>query len=399
MHNESTLTAYDRLLEIVRLLLEPADARGVAQNIASAICEATGYERAVIATIEPSTGQIVGRAGHGVAPAHVAQIREYPDEVPVFREVAASHHPVVIPRDEIRGAIPPKYAELFSVEGTLVASPLRSERLGLMGVIFTDCAGRVFQPSSVEQKLLEHFSNLAALAFQNSMLLERSQELTRILERQRIGTDLHDGVTQKLFTAQLLLQELREDTNLPDTALDTIGRLAGRLSEAGSQLRRALFELSRTGDDSPEADAPLNRWIRHHLDEFVQESGISADIELRGAGREPAGRSREVLLRTVREGLANVAKHANATQVLVVVRSGLTWITVEVHDDGDGDELDVRAGLNRTSGMSFGLLSLAQDADRLGGRLWISSAPRLGGLSLSVSVPTSGPLGDSGIVY
>lgn len=397
-HNESTLTAYDRLLEIVRLLLEPADARGVAQNVASAICEATGYERAVITTIEPSTGQIVGRAGHGVDLADVAQVREHPDDIPVFEQVAASDCPVVIPRDEIRRAIPPKYADLFSVRGTLVASPLRSERLGLMGVIFTDCAGGVFQPSSVEQKLLEHFSNLAALIFQNSILLEKSQELTRILERQRIGTDLHDGVTQKLFTAQLLLQELREDTSLPDNALDTVGMLATRLSEAGSQLRQALLELTRTGDDSPEAAAPLHHWIRHHLDEFVQESGISVDIEPRGSGREPTGRSREVLLRTLREGLANVAKHANATEVLVVVRSGLTWITVEVHDDGDGDELNVRAVLNRRDGLSFGLLSLAKDAERLGGRLWISSAPQLGGLALSVSVPVSGALHDTGIL-
>lgn len=387
--NKTTPTGCDRLLEIARLLLEPADARGVAQNIASAICEATGYERSLIATIEPKTGQFFGRAGHGVDPADIAQIHAFPDGARIFQKMATDGEPLVITHEDIRRVIPIQYAELFSLAGTLVASPLRSERLGLMGAIFTDRGGRAFTPTPADKRLLTEFSDLAALAFQNSILLERSQELTRLLERQRIGTDLHDGVTQKLFTAQLMLQELRDETELPNRALSIVEQIVHRLSEAGSQLRQALFELSRTDNNSPESDAPLTRWITHHLDDFVRDSGVSVDIETPGAGREPVGRSREVLLRTVREGLANVAKHANATQVLIVVRTGLTWATVEVHDDGDGDEMEVRARLHRPTGQSFGLLSLAKDAERLGGRLWVSATPRLGGLRLSVSVPTS----------
>lgn len=395
---QSRQTSQDRLIEIGKLLLAATDVRGVADNIAHAICEATGYDRAVIAAIDSSSGQLVGRAGCGVPLSHVLQIRVYPEDVPVFTRIRAGTGAVVVGRSEVRSAIPHEYADLFAVKGTLVVSPLRSERLGLMGVIFADRAGKDFRPTATERQLLEDFSSLAALAFQNSILLEHSQVLARMVERRRIGTDLHDGVTQQLFGAELAVQELRDVPDLSPAALPIVDRLANHLTTANSQLRTALFELANA-DESPGADDPLGAWIRHHLESFVQETGVSADVEFHGAGREPLGRSREVVLRSVREGLANVAKHASATQVLVVVRSGLTWITVEVLDDGDGDEMAVRARLAKPNGLSFGLLSLANDTERLGGRLWISTAPRLGGLRLSVSVPVGAPENDSVQVF
>ncbi|MGH3466751.1 MAG: hypothetical protein ACRDQF_03335, partial [Thermocrispum sp.] len=63
------------------------------------------------------------------------------------------------------------------------------------------------------------------------------------------------------------------------------------------------------------------------------------------------------------------------------------WWTVEIEDDGVGDSADVRTRLSQPVGLSFGLSSLADEAARLGGRLWVSRAQRLAGISLSVSVP------------
>lgn len=374
----------DRLIEMGKLLLAATDADGVADNIARAICDATGYDRAVITEIDRN-GMLVGRAGCGVDQASVRQVYELPEDIPVFHEIRAGSGPLVIRPLDVRDAIPGKYVDLFEVEGTLIASPLRSERLGLMGIIFTDRAGAVFQPSPLERQVIEDFSSLAALALQNSILLDRSRELARVVERRRIGTDLHDGVTQQLFTAELTLQELRDLPDLPQLAQPLLDRLACQLTTANSQLRTALFELA--SDDSQDVEEPLDSWVRRQLDEFVQDHGISADIEFRGRLRPPSGTSRDIVERTVREGLANTAKHANATQVLIIVRCGVAWMTVEVLDDGDGNEMAVRTQLSHPTGLSFGLRSLAMDTDHIGGRLWISTAPRLGGLRLSVSVP------------
>lgn len=374
----------ERLIEIGKLLLATTGADGVADNIAHAICDATGYDRAVITEIDRH-GMLVGRAGCGVELSYVRQVHELPEDIPVFHAIRTGSGPIVIRPNNIRDAIPGKYVDLFEVEGTLIASPLRSERLGLMGIIFTDRAGKIFQPSSLEQQVIEDFSSLAALAMQNSILLDRSRELARVIERRRIGTDLHDGVTQQLFTAELTLQELRDIPDLPRCAQPLLDQLACQLATASSQLRTALFELA--SDDSQDVEEPLDTWVRRRLDEFVHDHGVSADIEFRGTLRPPSGASRDIIERTVREGLANIAKHANATQVLIIVRCGVAWMTVEVLDDGDGNEMTVRTQLSHPTELSFGLRSLAMDTDHIGGRLWISTAPRLGGLRLSVSVP------------
>jgi len=109
-----------------------------------------------------------------------------------------------------------------------------------------------------------------------------------------------------------------------------------------------------------------------------------------GSGPEPVGAAREVAVRAVREGLANARKHAVATRASVTVRRGRRWWKVDVDDDGIGDEHTLRGYMTDTSGGSYGLRSLALESARAGGRLWITSAPGLGGIRLSVSVP-AGP--------
>ena len=75
--------------------------------------------------------------------------------------------------------------------------------------------------------------------------------------------------------------------------------------------------------------------------------------------------------------------------MLVVLRCGRRWWTVEVHDDGAGDPQFVRECAAKAT--SFGLFSLVSDTARVGGRFWVAEAPALGGVRLSVSVPVATP--------
>jgi signal transduction histidine kinase len=131
--------------------------------------------------------------------------------------------------------------------------------------------------------------------------------------------------------------------------------------------------------------------IRDRLDEFRAHSDINVDFDVRGTGPEPAVECRDVLVRAVREGLTNVIKHANATQVTVALRRDTKGWAVQVDDDGMGRAAEVRRLLTLTKAESFGLPSLAADAARLGGRFWVSAAPRLGGVSIGVEAPTNPP--------
>jgi signal transduction histidine kinase len=199
-----------------------------------------------------------------------------------------------------------------------------------------------------------------------------------------LAAELHDGVSQQLFAAELDVHELRCTPGLAPEVRQVLDRLALRLETGSRELRAALFRMLESEREQEES-APLAGRVRETVEDFRVREGLSATLRVHGAGPEPAPAAARLLLRTVREGLANVIKHASATEVLVVLRCGRRWWTAEVHDDGCGDPQAVRDCAAQAT--SFGLFSLVSDTSRVGGRFWLSEAPGLGGVRLSVSVP------------
>jgi signal transduction histidine kinase len=203
-----------------------------------------------------------------------------------------------------------------------------------------------------------------------------------------LAAELHDGVSQQLFAAELDVHELRCTPGLDPEIRQILDRLALRLETGSRELRSALFRMLESEREQEES-APLGDRVRVTVDDFRAREGVTATLRVQGAGPEPSPAAARLLLRTVREGLANVIKHAQATEVLVVLRCGRRWWTAEVHDDGSGDPQAVRDCAAQAT--SFGLFSLVSDTSRVGGRFWVSEAPGLGGVRLSVSVPVGAP--------
>lgn len=199
------------------------------------------------------------------------------------------------------------------------------------------------------------------------------------------AAELHDGVAQSLFASSMELEELVDADSLPAEVRERLLRIASNLHKTSLELRGVLAGMFDPGN-TDRARTVVER-IRACVTDLMQRSDLTVDIRLEGAGTEPDEECAGLIVRCVREGLANVAKHADATEVLVIVRRGGGWWTVMIEDDGIGDAAVVRHLIAKTSGLSLGLASLSAEAERLGGRLWLSSAGRLSGVSLSVSVP------------
>jgi signal transduction histidine kinase len=201
-----------------------------------------------------------------------------------------------------------------------------------------------------------------------------------------LAGDLHDGALQELFAAGLDLLELAEaDPRFTDSVQPVLDRLATRLDDASSQLRAALTDMAR-GRRPAEDSADLDRAVEELIERFSWSSEVTVDMDVTGRGPEPVGEPREAVLRLVREGLANVNKHALASQVNVTLRRGATWLRVDVDDDGLGDPRAIRIALSHSKD-SYGLSSLSDQAVACQGRLAVARAPRLGGVRLSLSVP------------
>jgi nitrate/nitrite-specific signal transduction histidine kinase len=204
-----------------------------------------------------------------------------------------------------------------------------------------------------------------------------------------LAETLHDGLSQQLFAAELDLHELRQRTDLPADVREVLDRLGDRLTLGSRQLREALLSVLVAENGQPQS-APLPEALSDLTDDFAAaRPGVAISIQVTGDGPEPEEPACRVLLRAVREGLANVAKHASAQRVLVVLRRGRRWWTVEVHDDGCGDPARLQASAAQLT--SFGLYSLMGDAARVGGRLAVAASPELAGILLAVTVPVPAP--------
>lgn len=221
--------------------------------------------------------------------------------------------------------------------------------------------------------------------------LGRDQLLRRIVntqeeERRRISRELHDNLGQHLTAVMLGLEALetqmapftggkRKNQTLPQ--LDTLRTLVDGLMQAA---HRQAWELRPAELD----DMGLEVALRHYASDWSVQTGVEVDFQAVGweEGRaDPAVET--TLYRVVQEALTNVARHANASQVSVVLERNAGGVSAIIEDDGAGFETD--AG---ESGR-LGLLGMSERLALVNGTLDIESAPD-SGTTVFARVPAGG---------
>jgi NarL family two-component system sensor histidine kinase YdfH len=194
------------------------------------------------------------------------------------------------------------------------------------------------------------------------------EDLTLITERQRMARELHDTLAQGLAGVILQLEVANAHLLHQRTARaqQIVVQAMGRARDALADARRAIDDLhaqDASPDDFPEA-------IQEEIIRFSTATGIACTTDLTGLAQTPASLS-EHILRTITEGLANVARHAQACQVWVQVTICEGGLQVEIRDDGIGFEPSV---VSKRAG-HYGLLGLRERARLAGGSFEITSAP------------------------
>jgi len=243
--------------------------------------------------------------------------------------------------------------------------------------------------SQRDEILLEALAAVAALAVENARLHQRAGDVAVYEERERLARDLHDGVIQRLFAIGLGLQGLSASTAGRPVA-GTLTTSVEDLDETIRQIRTSIFELGGHG---------TSQGIRSRILELVDELRpmLGFDVPVTFDGAVEAGvdeATAEHLLATVREGLTNVARHAQATSARVRLSVADGRCRLEISDDGvgfaEGSSREASDGefADRINGL--GLTILARRAERLGGTLETSiNEPR--GAALVWDVPVAVP--------
>ncbi|AYN43913.1 GAF domain-containing protein [Streptomyces dangxiongensis] len=229
-----------------------------------------------------------------------------------------------------------------------------------------------------DEELLGILAQHAAIALTNARLYERSRELTIAEERSRLAHELHDAVSQKLFSLRLTAQAAAALVDRdPARAKDELHQVAALAAEAADELRAAVVELRPAALDEDGLVATLRTQIQ------VLDRAHTARVTFTGNGfRALPAAQEEALLRVAQEALHNALRHSGAAHVDVSVRRRGCGAVLRVTDDGGGfDPTAVRR-----AGRHLGLVSMRDRASGAGGTLTVESAPGKG-TTIEMEVP------------
>jgi signal transduction histidine kinase len=240
--------------------------------------------------------------------------------------------------------------------------------------------------SQAELQLMAAVADIAAIAVDRSTLAVRARAVHRQLEqaqenqRRRLSRELHDHMGQHLTAIAVGLKALEEGP--PGDWRARVQQLGGLAEEAGREAHRVALELRPAALD----DLGLVAALQNYVDEWSDRFGVRADFDSDGVADLPSSSSADTTIyRVVQEALNNVAKHARARTVSVVLTAQNGWIHVVVEDDGIG--FDPTAKMNdRTA--PLGLLGMHERVALDSGHFMVESKPG-GGTSVFARVPCS----------
>lgn len=212
--------------------------------------------------------------------------------------------------------------------------------------------------------------------------VHQSRQLAATRARYHLARELHDSVTQSLFSLTLIT---RSALLLLDSEPSRVGEQVERLTQlAQTALAEMQVLISELRPDQA-GGGGLAAALRQHLAGRIGLEGMAVALVVEGD--QPLGPAESLgLFRIVQEALNNVAKHARASQARVHLNlSEAPW--VEVADQGQGFDVRAEAGAQQ-----FGLAGMQERAAEIGWTLQITSTPGAGTRLRAEKLPRGGPL-------
>ena len=231
-----------------------------------------------------------------------------------------------------------------------------------------EVTGRV---RDVEAELPARFAQQAALALQVARARVAQEQLSVFEDRDRIGRDLHDLVIQRLFAIGLTLQNTTRLIDAPEPARRVV-KAVDDIDATIKDIRRSIFALSAPAD-SPDIRIAVGEVV----DRAATALGVTPTLRFDGPVQTEVSPSvAPHLLAVLGEALSNVVRHANASQVRVLLEA-TDMVRLVIADDG--------AGIADTA-VPSGLLNMRDRAEKLGGRFRTEAAEG-GGTVVTWEVP------------
>lgn len=259
-----------------------------------------------------------------------------------------------------------KPISIESSDRSYVGSPilLQDEVIGFIHLLHTE--PDFFMEEHAER--LSAFSRLAAIAIQNARLFEQSRQLAAHEERHRIARELHDSVSQTLFTCRAMSESaLKRWHKDPDGAFDLIRNVNQLSMTALFEMRILLLELRPHSLMHVGLKQLFEQYLRPIQERREFDLILSIDDNLSLTPDVQIG-----LYRITQEALNNIDKHAQATRVEVSVSGASGQVTLSISDNGIGFDID------QTNSTALGLNIMRERASEINASITIKSKPKTG---------------------
>ncbi len=345
--------------------------------IVSHACRLMGSDAAYIAQYQSTERILTIQSACGLDEEYISELHMSID-TSLCGHALIEHRPVTLPdlhaldegamRD--RGAVDETALALMSSRGysALLCVPLvvKDEDYGVITLYYR--LPREF--SEEETRLAMGIADQAALAIESARLRDQAGRLAAIAERSRLARELHDSVTQSLYSVTLYAEAAARllTSGKSSDAADHLRELRDTAQEALREMRLLIFELRPPALEKSGLAAALQA----RLDAVEVRGGIKAELKAEGEENLPAA-VQEELYHITQEALNNVIKHANPQHVTVRLQFQDEATSLQVCDDGVGFDLT-----QAMESGGLGLRGMKERVERIGGTLAISSAPGQG---------------------
>lgn len=251
---------------------------------------------------------------------------------------------------------------------TMLITPLKTHGkiIGLL-TLASDAAERCF--TSQEFSLAETISDDVAGAIESARLTEQARLAAVDAERHRLARELHDSVTQSLYSLTLLSsgwKSMAEQGTLTDPAASF-----RRLGDVGQQALKEMRLLIHQLRPAEMEELGLAQSLQRRLDAVELRAGIEPQLCIEGEVEHIPDPLADQLFFIAQEALNNSLRHAQATQVRVHLQVAEQRVRLEIKDNGSGFDPDAESA-------GMGLVTMRERAQSFGGDVTFESAPAVG---------------------
>lgn len=235
-------------------------------------------------------------------------------------------------------------------------------------------------------------NNCVGISFENiterKQAEKRIQDLSRQIitsqerERQMISYELHDSVAQDISSSRIICDMLLDDDSVSPDIRKQISLISESLHKTLESVRDLSYELRPPGLE----ELGLSDTMYHFCEDFAEKTGVDVDFQSAGIGKLDLSYNINInLYRLLQEGLNNVKKHADATNVEVRLISSFPNVILRIYDNGKGFDLKKRLAQSSNE-KRMGLSSMEQRVNLLLGTINIESS--LGkGTKIIIKIP------------